>query len=154
MYNTYGMTLLVGHLCLAMEPPASNGSSLNDDQNRSAWMKCLDVLRLYQESIRTARKCLRLHELSDARRWTLPTQHACQRPPPSTTQPAPSSTLNVLSPVAAQHFNPFLPHQQSYQQHSLPHSAPFQSHDDDRQQHRSRRPANAKQSADLDGRAD
>lgn len=122
---TCGMILLVGHLCLATESPASGGSNHSDDENRSAWTKCLDVLRLYQESSHTARKCLRLLELSETRFWPSPIHCENQRTLPSRAQLAFSSTLNDVSMTAGPGFNMPFPHQQEYQSNSLLHSAPL-----------------------------
>ena len=121
---TCGMILLVGHLCTAVDGLPSRGENHDDDQNRSAWVKCLDVLRVYQEFSRTARKCLKLLELSETRFWPSPIQHEYQQPLPAGYQSTPSAVLNDVSLMTTQGFNPAFAHHQQYQQNSLQHSVP------------------------------
>ena len=58
---TCAMVLLVAHVCPSV---TSTSADL-----KMGWMRCLEILRIYQETSRTALRCVRLLELTEARFW-------------------------------------------------------------------------------------
>lgn len=130
-----GMVLLVGHLTSASQSSKMRGDDdYNDPQIRSAWIKCLAILRLTQNSSHTAHRCLKLLELSEKKFWTArstPIDHE-MRELQRRAKGADGTNTN-LAPLPAQGpeeqaLGREQQHFEQYQEHSQSHSGVFDPH--------------------------